>query len=256
MCGAEARGRGRFRLDIDRVVSFGALIDAVYRGALPRLSYSVATAFIERLLDAVDIVHRSGAHFRFLGPGNVLITADGSIRFVGVGGLQCSNASFSTPEVALGGRGSVAADLGAAYQLLRWSMPAVELPVAVRRMYEGRPSPAETPFWKKMVRVEQRLASANPLRRRVNVRSARAIYRAFWRFVGVRPDEAALTRYAARSYARLTDPSLAATYDSVSGIFELSDGRRIDLHHSRVQARLLAALIHAHEGAQLGLSPY
>lgn len=227
-------------------VSFPAMSSTIKEGGLPLLPYPVATAFIELVLRAIEQAHARDRYFRTFGPANILISPQGTIAFLGLRGLQLSPTVFATPEIELGEAPSPGSDLYAVGQVLRSTLAAVDLPAPLRRLYAGRPGRREAHFWRQLVRIESKLASPDPRGRRLRVGRVRQVYRAFWSFVGVRPDDRALAEYALQ--ARRTIESLvpAAIYDPAAATLRFADGRLLDLGSRPVQARLLAVLVEAH----------
>lgn len=222
------------------------IVEGVLAGELPPVPFSVAIAFIECIMDAFDVAAQGGAQLRSLGPGNILISPDGDVRFLGLGGLRISSPVFCTPGVALGGPATQTSDMYAALQVLRFALPAVRLPSPLKRMFKGEPRSGESYVWKQVQRFET--AYANPLSKKptLGVHHARKAYHAFWRLCGVTPDDSGLRAYARNAYATLWPQVTTAAYDPQSHSLTFKNGHFVDLKHQPVQARLLSTLVESH----------
>ncbi len=229
-----------------QVLPLSAVTEGILAGTLPKLAYGVATAFIERLLDALELAHADGVYFETLGMGNILSSPAGELTFLGLGGLQISSPVYGTPEVGLGDPATPGSDMYAASQVLRTALPVVDLPAALRRIYTGRPERLEGPFWRHLIRIERLLGSTNPGARRLQIDTIRRIYRGFWKLVGVGPDHEALSSYIRATHSTLSPHAPSATYDAKRQALYFADGQRLELGAHPVQARLLAVLIEAH----------
>ena len=227
-------------------VTLTRIVEGVLEGELPPVPFSVATAFIECIMDAFDVAAGDSVHLGSLGPGNILISRDGDVRFLGLGGLRISSPVFCTPGVAIGGPATQASDMFAALQVLRFALPAVRLPSPLKRMFAGQPRPAEAYFWKQVWRFET--VFGNPLSKKpvLGVAHARQAYSAFWRLCGVSPDHNGLRAYAREAYAILWPQVTAASYDPSCHSLTFRDGHLVSLKHHPVQARLLSTLVESH----------
>lgn len=227
-------------------INLAALLEAVGRGVVPRLPYTCAIAFVSCMFDAVARAEALGCHLGWLGPSHVMLTVDGEVRCLGLGGLEIDTQGVVAPDVALGAPLSVGGDLYALKQLLRTSLTAVDLPAALRRMYAGTPTTEESSFLRRLLRLEEAIGSTDPSRRMVSVQTVRRGYERFWKFLGVRPDHEGLGAYARDAVGRLQNGTPRVVYDRSKKRMDFQDGRVLNLARRPVLGRLLDVLVRMH----------
>lgn len=229
-----ATRRGCVVLDADAVGTGDRVLPRVAKASVP---YAEGIVVTRTVADALAAAHAKGRTLGSIGLSNVLVLRSGAIGIIGFGahGAAWADATFAHPMVAAGGTPTPSTDVYAALMFVRSLVPYVSgLPAQLAQILGG--GAVGDRFSRVMFHALTLSGNLDGMR-------ARATLVAFWRTMGVTPDEAGFARRLAavsrRAAARLTVGPGAAW-------FVVDAGPKADLSAKRSLRSILLALTDAH----------